>query len=98
MTSVSEINRTVERPGSGSNGVTMLDAENGEVVAEFTVSGRLAYMQTAVWESKSTALVPVRQGDTWYLLRLRPDGSAEKALDPSHDGGDSSPWQLQITP
>ena len=84
--------------GLGSNGVTMLDADNGEVVAEFTVSGRLAYMQTAVWESKSTALVPVRQGDTWYLLRLRPDGSAEKALDPSHDGGDSSPWQLQITP
>jgi hypothetical protein len=55
-------------------------------------------MQTAVWESTSTALVPVRQGDTWYLLRLRPDGTVEKALDPSRDGGDSSPWQLQVTP
>jgi hypothetical protein len=84
--------------GIGGHSVTMLDAEDGDVVAEFTVPDR-SFMQDAVWESRSTALVPVMQDGAWFLVRLRPDGTVEKALEPSREGyDDSSPWRFQVTP
>lgn len=83
--------------GLGGQEVTMLDAEDGDVVAEFVVPD--GFLQDAVWESRSTALVPVMQDGSWFLVRLRPDGTVEKALDPSREGyDDSSPWRFTVTP
>ena len=68
--------------GLGSQGVTILDAEDGEVVAELTLPDG-SFMQDG----------------TWYLVRMRPDGTVEKALDPSRQGyDDSSPWRFAVTP
>ena len=87
-----------ETDGLGGRGVTILDAENGGVVADFETSSR-AFMQDAVWESRSTVLVPVMQDGSWFLVRIRPDGTVEKALEPSRQGyDDSSPWRFQLTP
>jgi len=84
--------------GIGTSGVTILDAENGDVVAEFETASR-AFMQDAIWESRSTVLAPVMQDGTWFLVRMRPDGTVEKALEGSRDGyDDSSPWRFQLTP
>ncbi len=66
--------------GIGTSGVTILDAENGDVVAEFETASR-AFMQDAIWESRSTVLAPVMQDGTWFLVRMRPDGTVEKALE-----------------
>lgn len=83
--------------GLGGQQVTMLDAENGDVVAEFVVPDR-SFLQDAVWESRSTVLVPVMQ-DGWHLVRLRPDGTVERALDGGVTGyDDSSPWRFAVTP
>ena len=43
-------------------------------------------MQDAIWESRSTVLAPVMQDGTWFLVRMRPDGTVEKALEGSRDG------------
>ncbi|RYU15684.1 hypothetical protein [Nocardioides iriomotensis] len=87
-----------ESDGLGGKGVTILDAETGEVVAEFQTEDR-AFMQDAIWESRSTVLAPVMQDGAWFLVRMRPDGTVEKALDASREGyDDSSPWRFQYTP
>lgn len=84
--------------GLGGNDVTILDADNGDVVAEYTVPDG-SFIQDALWESRSTALAPVMQDGAWFLVRFRPDGTVEKALDPSRDGyDDSSPWRFAVTP
>lgn len=84
--------------GLGTNTTTVLDAETGEVVREFTTPDG-SWMQDTVWESPTTFLTPVMQDGTWTLVRLRVGGTVEKALEPTRKGyDDSSPWRFQITP
>lgn len=84
--------------GVGGRVLAILDAEDGDVVASWTTQER-AYHQDAVWESDSTALVPVYQDGAWFLVRLRPDGTVEKALDDARTGDETvSPWRFQVTP
>lgn len=84
--------------GLGGRQVAILDARDGSVVAEFS-TGDLGHTGDAVWESDGSVLVPTYQGGTWHLLRLRPDGTVEQALDPVASGDDvSSPWRFAVTP
>jgi hypothetical protein len=40
----------------------------------------------------------VAQGDAWHLLRLRPDGTLELALDARHADEPARPWNLVAKP
>ena len=84
--------------GLGPSAATVLDAETGEVVAEFTL-GRSGFFSDLVWESATTILAPVMQDGTWTMVRLRTDGTVEQALDPTTEGyEDSSLWRFQYVP
>lgn len=84
--------------GLGGRQVAILDAKSGDVLVEFTTPDG-ALVQDAVWESRSTVLVPSLQDGGWFLVRLRPDGTVERALDGPVTGyDDSSPWRFAVTP
>jgi len=83
--------------GIGGSQVAIIDAATGSVKAEFTTRD-LGFTGTPAWESGTTVLVPTYQDGTWYLLRLRPDGTVEKALDPVAGDQLERPWNLAVTP
>jgi hypothetical protein len=84
--------------GLGGRQVAILEASTGDVVAEYATQER-AYHQDPVWESGSTVLVPVYQDGAWFLVRLRPDGTVEKALDDARTGDETvSPWRFAVRP
>ena len=83
--------------GIGGSTVAILDASEGDVLAEFTTRD-LGFTGPAAWESDGTVLVSTFQDGTWYLLRLRPDGTVEQALDPVDGDEMRRPWNLAVTP
>jgi WD40 repeat protein len=83
--------------GIGGTTVAILDASDGDVLAEFTTRD-LGFTGPAAWESDGTVLVSTFQDGTWYLLRLRPDGTVEQALDPVEGNEMRRPWDLAVTP
>lgn len=84
--------------GIGGSTVAILDASDGRVLAHFTTRD-LGFTGPSAWESDSTVLVSTYQDGAWYLLRLRPDGTVEQALDPVTDGDEMQrPWNLAVTP
>ena len=58
----------------------------------------LGFVTQPVWESDSTVLMPTYQDGTWFLLRLGPDGSIERAADPVSGSETSQPWTFEVTP
>jgi len=84
--------------GIGGSTVVILDALDGTVLAEYTTRN-VGFTGTAVWETDSTVLVSTYQDDTWYLLRLGPDGAVEQALDPVAGGDEmGNPWRFTARP
>jgi hypothetical protein len=83
--------------GIGGSTVAILDAADGTVLAHFTTRD-LGFTTQAVWESDSAVLLISHQGDAWYLLRLLPDGTVERALDPIHADEMAGPWALPARP
>lgn len=83
--------------GIGGTTVAILDASDGDVLAEFTTRD-LGFTGPAAWESDGTVVVSTFQDGTWYLLRLRPDGTVEQALDPVEGDEGRRPWDLAVTP
>lgn len=83
--------------GIGNTQAAILDATDGTLLVEYVAPDR-AFTQRLVWESEATALVTVHQEGTWYLLRLRPDGTVEQALDPVEADEMSNPWDFVARP
>ena len=83
--------------GLGGSQTAILDAATGQVLAEFTTRD-LGFITQPVWESDSAVLMPTYQDGTWYLLRLGPDGSVERAADPVSGSEMRQPWILEVTP
>jgi hypothetical protein len=83
--------------GIGGSTVAILDASDGAVLAEFTTRD-LGFTGPAAWESNGTVVVATFQDGTWYLLRLRPDGTVEQALDPVEGDELQRPWSFAVTP
>lgn len=83
--------------GIGGTEASILDAADGTVLAEYEVADR-SFTNLVRWESDASALVSVFQDGTWYLLRIRPDGSLERALDPVEASEVDAPWQVVAQP
>ena len=76
------IGRPAYLDGVGDGLVAILDAQNGEMVAQFT-SGRRsqAFVRDAVWESDRTLLATVFQNGAWGLMRMTDLGELEQVED-----------------
>lgn len=83
--------------GIGGSTVAILDAADGTVLAHFTTRD-LGFTGPAVWESDGTVLLSSHQDGTWYVLRLRSDGTVEQALDPVEGDEMERPWTFAVTP
>jgi len=76
------IGRPAYLDGVGDGLVAILDAETGEMVAEFSNDRRgQAFVRDAVWETDRTLLATVFQQGEWGLMRMTDLGELEKVED-----------------
>lgn len=87
------------RDGIGDGSLAILDAETGEVVAEWqTAGGTEAFLNDAVWDTDGTVLATVHQQGTWSLMRMNPDGGLSTVLGDLGGTAEEVPLHLPSRP
>lgn len=85
--------------GLGDTSLSILDAADGSVVAEWSATEETqAFVNTAVWDADGTVLATVYEKGSWALMRMSPDGGLTTVL--GLEGGDESspPLVLPVAP
>lgn len=74
----------VESDGMGPSSLSVLDAETGDLVAEFSSKGQdLVSLIRPTWESADTIVASALQGETHGLVRMGVDGTLEETVEPA---------------